>query len=624
MCGICGVIACAPDEPIGSERLERMNAAQAHRGPDDSGTWADEAIALGHRRLSILDTSAAGHQPMISHDGRLVAVYNGEIYNFQALRRDLEGRGCCFRTQCDTEVLLEAFGVWGDAALERFNGIFAIALYDRAKRRLLLARDRLGVKPLFYTIQNRTLAFASELAALRAGGFAGTGLSAAALDAYFTYQYVPGPETIYENVRQLQPGEMLVWEGGRISSARYWRLEYRIDPGWTLESAAERYRALLEDAVRLQRVSDVPLGAFLSGGIDSTTVVAMLSEISGEPPATFTIGFDDTHMDELAFARIAAQRFQTDHTEEILRPDMAALLPRLIRHFGQPFADSSALPMWLVSRMARRRVTVALSGDGGDELFAGYTWAHMNHRVARYRRMPPPLRRLAHAALRCAPKSPRVEKLRRFSADSFLPPAESFRRRLSTLAGEQRAALYTPDFGQSLGRDAVDRFSEHWDACGGLSEDDHMLYLDTRMYLPDDILTKVDRMSMAHGLEARVPLLDHRLVEFAATVPFHLKYRNGISKRLVKHAFRGLLPPELMRQRKQGFAIPIQRWFREELRACFQETVLVETARCAPYLRRDTIQRLFDAHLARREDHGHALWAVLVFEQWLRLEAESH
>jgi len=618
VCGIGGILHGDAAQEAEAAPLEAMNAAFAHRGPDDSGLWRFGPAGLAHRRLSILDPSPAGHQPMLSEDGKYVVVYNGEIYNFQELRMELEQHGCSFRTQCDTEVLLAACRFWGDQALERFNGIFAFALYDIERKRLLLARDRLGVKPLYYTRRHGTLAFASELDALARAGFVESRVNPAALDAYFTWLYIPAPDTIYAQVHKLRPGEKLVFQNGQMFRERYWRVHYAVDSKWTLGSAAEAYRSLLSDAIRLQRISDVPVGAFLSGGVDSSAVVGVLSRLCEFPVKTFSIGFEDAHANELDYARMAARHFHTEHTEAMLHPDMVETVPSLVRHFGEPFADSSALPMWFVSQVARRAVTVALSGDGGDELFAGYTWTHMNRAVARYRRVPAPLRQLIHTALRLLPPTPRTGKLRRFSEDSFLSPQESFLRRLSCFGPEARAALYTPELGEALAESAVDRFQEHRDEAEDLSDDDWMLYQDTVMYLPDDILTKVDRMSMAHGLEARVPLLDHRLVEFAATVPFGLKYDGRTSKRMVKHALRDLLPAPLLRQRKQGFSIPIQGWFREDLRGHFEEAVLGPDARCSRYLRQEAIRTLFRQHGSGREHYGHHLWALLVFEHWLR------
>ncbi len=615
MCGICGIIHTDVDRWVDPARLAAMGDALAHRGPDDAGLWHEGPVGLGHRRLGVLDPTPAGHQPMISPDGRYVIVYNGEVYNFLELRKELEGRGLSFHTQCDTEVLLAAYAAWGEDMPARLNGMFAFAIHDRETGLLFAARDRLGIKPFFHTLRDGCFAFASELTALRKSGFADGGIDANALDDYLAYLYIPAPRTIFRHVFKLGPGEKLRFHRGRLEIASYWRPQYAVDEEWTLDTAADTYRELLWDAVRLRMRSDVPLGAFLSGGLDSSSVTAALADQSVRPVKTFSIGFDDAEADELAYARLAARHLGTDHTEAVLTPDMADLLPPLARHFGEPFADSSALPMWLVSRLARDQVTVTLSGDGGDELFAGYTWLHMNHRVAAYRRVPGLLRRSLDAGLRLLPATPRTGKLRRFSADAFLTADESFRRRLTCFTAAERRALYTPDFTVADGRD---RYGEHCAAARELSDDDRMLYLDTVMYLPDDILAKVDRMSMAHGLEARVPLLDHRLVEFAATVPFALKYAGGVSKIVAKHAMRDTLPPALLTQRKRGFSIPIDRWFRESLGAMYEETVLAPDARCTACLQAHALRSYLHRHRSGKENFGHRLWALLVLEHWLR------
>jgi asparagine synthase (glutamine-hydrolysing) len=617
MCGICGLMRGDPGERVDEETLEAMNRALAHRGPDDAGTWFGGPVGLAMRRLSVIDLFN-GHQPMANHDGSLVVVFNGEIYNFKDIRADLERRGHVFRTQSDTEVILRGYEQFGDDIMQQLNGMFAFAVYDGKRERLLLARDRIGIKPLFYALHRGGLAFSSELDSLLRSGFVNGRLNPEALDAYFTYLYIPAPDTVFEGVQQLRPGEKLVFHKGEATTERYWSVQFQTTRSWTLDSAAEAYMQLLEDAVRLQRVSDVPLGAFLSGGVDSTSVVGMLSLMSPGALRTFTIGFDDAHGDELEYARIAAKHFGTDHTEEIMRPELVEMASDLVRHFGQPFADSSAIPTWLVSKLARSQVTVALSGDGGDELFAGYTWAHMTRRVGKYSRLPILLRLAVDTALRVLPRTPRVEKLRRFSNDSFLPPLERFRRRLTCLGAPERHALYAPEFAKRVGTRAVDRFQDHADAAGSISDDDLMLHQDLHMYLPDDILTKVDRMSMAHGLEARVPILDHRIVEFAATVPFALKLKGRTSKRVVKRGLASLVPPELLKQRKRGFAIPIQRWFREDLHGHFQEAALARDARNGQYLNSQAIRALFQTHIDGKADNGHALWAILMFEHWLR------
>ena len=621
MCGICGIAHADRTQRVDRSRVRAMNKALQHRGPDDGGVWSGGHVALAMRRLSVIDVFR-GKQPFMNEEGSIVLVYNGEIYNYRELRDDLEKRGHVFRTLSDTEVVLRAYEEHGDDALHRFNGMFAFALYDARHDRLLLARDRVGIKPMFYSFQQGTLLFASELDSVMRSGLVRGALNPAAIEAYFTFLYVPAPDTIFRDVQKLMPGHKLVLQRGEIRIEPYWSLELKPDPKWTVQSAAEHYTDLLTDVVRAQCVSEVPLGAFLSGGLDSSSVVAMMHVTSSVPVKTFTIGFDDAHVDELKYARIAAQHFETEHTEEILHPDMVDTTPYLARFFGEPFADSSALPMWLVSQVARREVTVALSGDGGDELFGGYTWLRMTRNVQRYQRVPRFLRRIADGAMRVLPRSARTGKLRRFSQDSFLPPLGVFRRRQTTFDRVSRNAIYGPELAGQIAADGIDRYQEQMDALQDLPPLEQMLAQDFAVYLPDDILTKVDRMSMAHSLEARVPLLDNAVIDFAASLPFSMKLHGGISKYLVKKALGGIMPPELTRQRKQGFAIPIHRWFRQELRSHFLDTVLSHESRNSALLNRRAIRAIYDAHIQEEDNYGHHLWAILMFEHWLRY-AES-
>ncbi len=494
MCGICGFAHADPGRRVDTATVRRMNEALTHRGPDDAGFWDGGHVALAMRRLSIVDLSG-GRQPMTNEDGSVALVFNGEIYNFTELRERLEKSGHVFRTDCDTEVIVHAYEQYGDDALCHFNGMFAFALYDRSRERLLLARDRLGIKPLYYSFRDGVLVFASELDALLRSGVAGGALNPAAVDAYFAFLYIPAPDTIFRDAHKLRPGEKLVFEKGEVKKERYWRVAFEPDHSLTLDSAADAYMELLTDAVRLRRMSDVPLGVFLSGGVDSSSVVGILSLMMSGPVKTFTIGFDDKHVNELRFARTAADWFATQHTEEILTPDMVALVPTLARHFGEPFADSSAVPTWLVSKIARERVTVALSGDGGDELFAGYSWTHMNRRVNAYRRVPAALRRLIGVAVRMAPASPTVAKLERFNQDSFLTPQEGFRRRETCFGDGLRASLYQPGLAQQVAACATDRFQEPIDTAGAMGR--------TRSGFVASLITLVfwDRERLAEILE---------------------------------------------------------------------------------------------------------------------------
>ncbi len=618
MCGVCGIVYGDTSRAPDPAALEAMTRALFHRGPDGGGTWAKRNAGLGARRLSVIDVSH-GHQPMTNEDESCVLVFNGEIYNAGELRTELEAIGHRFRTRCDTEVVLRAYEAWEEGAVQRLNGMFAFAVWDARRERLYIARDRVGIKPLVYTERDGALAFSSELDSLARSGLIDGTINPAAVDAYLTYLYVPQPDTIYRGVYTLGPGEALTWQRGRLRREVYWRPRFEPTESWRIETAADAFSELLDDAVRRQRVSDVPLGAFLSGGVDSTAVVASLAEAGGGRVKTFTIGFDDPEADERKFARIAADAFGTDHVEAVLDADAAAMSGELAAHFGEPFADSSAIPTWLVSKLAREHVTVALSGDGGDELFAGYSWLHMTRRVADYAQWPRGLRSLVGAGLRLAPRSPWWDKARRLNADAALNPMERFRRRETCFSAAQRAELYAPGMAAAVAATAIDRFREHWDEAGAASDDDRMLHQDLRMYLPDDVLTKVDRMSMAVSLEVRVPLLDHRIVEFAASLPFAMKYNGGESKRLMKHMLRGRVPAALLEQRKRGFAVPVHRWFREGSPAgLFEEIVLGRDARSAVYFERAAAQRIFEAHRAGVEDAGHRLWTLLMFEQWLR------
>jgi len=617
MCGIAGIVGPRADQPDQAQKARAMADALAHRGPDDAGLWQGPGALLAHRRLSILDPTPAGHQPMATRDGHYVLTYNGELYNHLALRKQLESNGVAFETRCDTEVLLHALAHWGEAALPRLEGIFAFAFYDCNARKLLLARDHFGVKPLYYRLHDHSITFASEINSLAAAGALPAELSPNAIDAYLRYLYIPEPDTIFLDVHQLAPAECITFQDGKLHRSSYWQLRWgRGDAPPTFAEATRECRAHLENAVKAQQMSDVPLGAFLSGGLDSTTIVGLLARNSPAPIKTFTIGFGDKATDELRYAQIAAKHFQTDHNEAILSPNMVTLLPDLIRQFGQPFADSSALPTWLVSRQASSAVKVALSGDGGDELFAGYSWLHRAAQVDRLRHLPAPLRNAAAAALAAFPEASPPGKANRSLRDTFLTPPSAYLRRLTCFSSEERNALYQPDFAKTITR--PDRLEQYLAENEQDREGTWRLALDTRHYLRGDILTKVDRMSMANSLEVRVPMLDVQLAEFIASLPMHYKFARGISKRLLKAATADLVPPALRRQRKQGFAIPIHAWFRGELAKLFHELLLAPDTRSVTYFRPEALSALLALHTSKARNIGHHLYALLVLEIWLR------
>lgn len=651
MCGIAGLYAVARD--LGQDAL--LSAARAcgdrltHRGPDAGDTWVDAAagIALAHRRLSIVDLSAAGAQPMVSHDGRFVIAYNGEVYNAPDLRDALAAAGHTppWRGHSDTEVLVEACAVWGVAeTCRRLIGMFAFALWDRETRTLTLARDRLGIKPLYWGKVGGRVAFASELKALRTlPGFDGA-IDRAALTAYLRYGYVPAPRSIYQGVGKVMPGTVItVTADGDTRESRYWCLAEVVRAGQAQplevsdDEAADRLEALLRDAVGRRMVSDVPLGAFLSGGIDSSTVAALMQAQSRQPVRTFSIGFDVPGYNEAHHAAAVAAHLGTDHTELYVDPGRAReVIPRLPEIYDEPFADASQIPTFLVSEMTRRHVTVALSGDGGDELFAGYSRHYLAATLwPRIVRLPLPVRRLAAAAIHAVPPatvqravtllparfSPFAAGDRLHKLADVLPlrDGDALYRRLVSQWDDPGAVVLGGgvgggDAGGGAGRESGE------DAVGGLLTDDvaRMQYLDTTTYLPDDILTKVDRASMAVSLEARVPLLDHRVVEFAWTLPRRFKLRDGQGKWLLRRVLDRHVPRALLDRPKMGFAVPIESWLRGPLRDWAEDLLDEETLRADGVFAPGEIRRRWADHLSGRRNWQYALWGVLMFQAWRR------
>jgi asparagine synthase (glutamine-hydrolysing) len=622
VCGINGYLGAG-----GPAVLAAMNDALVHRGPDDQGAWVspDGGVGLAMRRLSIIDR-AGGHQPVFNEDGTVGVVFNGEIYNFQELRRDLEKRGHRFSTRSDTETIVHLYEEQGTDCVKSLRGMFALALWDAKRRRLLLARDRFGKKPLFYFDRDGTLAWSSELQGLKRHPKFDAAFDPAALDLYLSLQYIPSPMTIHKNVRKLPPAHRLVVENGRARLERYWDLPADAAPSARdpREAMAE-IRRRLTDAVRVRMISEVPLGAFLSGGVDSSVVVGLMSGLSEKPVKTFSIGFDREEFTELPHARAVARRFGTDHTEFVVTPAAASVLPVLARHYGEPYADPSALPTYYVARETRRHVTVALNGDGGDENFAGY----LRHRAAaaahRLRFVPPGMWRAAAAALgRSADRGGSrglVWRARRFvdamaggdRADRHLGFARFF-------SEDDKRALYTPAFAAGLPTAAAHRyFAEAFARAPGGDAINQTLAVDFATYLPECLMTKVDIASMAVSLEARSPLLDHEFVEYVHRLPGDWKLKGWTGgKWIFKEAFKDLLPPSIARRGKMGFGIPLGPWFRGELRSLFTETVLSPEALRRGYFRTRALSALWDEHQSGRRDHGYKLWALLMLEMWHR------
>ncbi len=623
MCGIAGILYADPSRPPAHDVLKAMGDSLAHRGPDAEGFLEEPGVGFVHRRLSINDLSGGG-QPIGNEDGSLQIIFNGEVYNYRELRAGLEARGHRFRTHSDTEVLVHLYEEEGAGLVEKLRGMFAFALWDRPRRRLLLARDRLGLKPLYYYRDPEKLIFGSELKAILAHPGVSATLDAEALDDYLAYGMVPGARSIFRQVRKLPPAHVLevhaaAWDG---EPRRYWRLRFEPDPKPTADEWQEAIRAKVAEAVRVHLIADVPVGAFLSGGVDSGVVVACSAGATQGALQTFSMGFKDAKWSELPYARAVAERYATRHTEELVEPDAARLLDDLTRYYDEPFADSSALPTFLVSRLAQRGVKVALSGDGGDEAFGGYgRYAHDLKEAAVRDVLPGWLRRGILGPLGGVwPKAdwlPRPLRAKTLLTNLALDPGaayansltlcrQPFRRRL--LSGDVRAELNGHDPARIVR--AAHATAPAGDALAG------MLAADTATFLPDDFLVKVDRASMAVGLEVRPPLLDHELLELTARVPSSLKIRGGETKWLFKRAFRDSLPPEILNRPKQGFELPVDAWLRGPLRPMFEEAVLSPRAALAGLVDAAEAAKLYRAHRAGVGRHGGVLWSLLVLARW--------
>lgn len=620
MCGICGIVYGDGERPVDRATLEAMTRLMAHRGPDGEGYHLDGPVGLGHRRLSVIDVEA-GVQPMANEDGTLRLVYNGEIYNFRELAEELKARGHRFRTRCDTEVILHLYEEHGTACLKKLRGMFSFALWDGRRRRLFCARDRLGVKPFFYRHAGGDFIFASGPEPILRHPGVERRVDLEALDLYLTYQYVPAPFSIFERIRKLPPAHLLLLEGGRVTVERYWEAnpERPMEIGY--DEARARLRDLLAEATRLRLVSDVPLGAFLSGGIDSSIVVALMSREGGGRVKTFSIGFEDERYNELPYARMVAQRYGTDHHELVVKPDAVGLLPKLVRHYGEPFADSSALPTYHVAEISRRQVTVALNGDAGDELFAGYDRYRAYSLAGRMGRFPgaAPLARPLARLLAGAPRDSVRDRARRFAESFGLTGPARYLRYIAYFGEEEKARLYAPRFREAAGAfDAPGQIRRLYEACRMDDETARLLFTDLHSYLPGDLLVKVDIATMAVSLEARSPFLDHRVVEFAAALPTRWKLRGGEGKRILRDACADLLPGEILRRGKRGFGVPISRWFRTDLRGYLREILLDPSSLGRGYFDPARVRELVDHHQRGFRDHSYRLWALLALELWHR------
>lgn len=629
MCGIAGIFDTRGGREISRDVLHAMNESQFHRGPDEGDLYVEPGIGLGHRRLSIIDLSS-GQQPMASEDGSVVVVYNGEIFNFQETAEELRQKGYRFRTHCDTEVIIYAWQEWGEKCVDRFRGMFAFAIWDQRQRKLFLARDRLGIKPLFYSfLPDGQFIFGSELKALQAHPGLVKKLDPFAVEDYFSYGYIPEPRTIFEGTCKLPPGYCLtVTADERAEPRQYWDVPFTPLPGGSEQALRDELLEHINEAVRIRLIADVPLGAFLSGGVDSSAVVAMMSQLSSDPVNTFSISFGDPKYNESEYAQDVANRYETRHRVEQVDPDDFDLIDRLADLYDEPYADSSAMPTYRVCELARKDVTVALSGDGGDENLAGYRrykW-HMNEERIRSM-LPLGIRRpLFGAAASVYPKAdwaPRFLRAKSTLQGMARNSVEAYFHTISIFTDEQRRDMFSPMLKSRLqGYQGVQVLTDY----AKQAPTDHPLsmiqYLDFKTYLPGDILTKVDRASMAHSLEVRVPLLDHKLVEWISGLPPDLKLHKGSGKHIFKKAMEPYLPDSILYRPKMGFAVPLASWFRGPLKDRVAGALLGERLASTGFFDRRFLEKMVERHQAGISDYSPHIWSLLMFDAFLARNPE--
>ena len=631
MCGICGMIGIGRAAAFDEAAVERMRAVLDHRGPDDQGTHVAEfaldagpaKVGLGHARLSIIDL-ATGHQPLANEDESIWIVSNGEIYNFQKLRSELEAQGHRFATRSDTEVIIHLYEERGVECLRELRGMFAFALWDGRKRTLFCARDRIGQKPFCYRAEPDRFLFASEIKSILQAPDVPRQLSLTGLHHYLTYQYVPHPGTMFEGIHKLAPAHYLLWRDGKTEIHEYWRPKFGTAERLSTDEYVERLRELMTESVKLRLISDVPLGAFLSGWMDSSIVVGLMAKLSNAPVKTFAIGFEEKRFDELEYARTVAEHFGTDHQEFVVRPKAMEIIPKLVWHYDEPFADSSAVPTWYVSEMTRRHVTVALTGDGGDEGFAGYPRYRAVRLAGWFDKLPGFARRaLAGRFWEKLPVSVKQKTLRRRAQRLFLAlnmaPRERYARWCAIFDDSRKHPLYAPELLAALESDPSWRILDaEYEKVPEVDFLGQTTFVDFMRYMPDDLCCKVDIAGMAHSLECRAPFLDHKLIEFVGTVPTDLKLRRFGGKYLLRRAFDHMLPKAVLKRKKMGFGVPIADWFRGELKDYVQDVLLDPSTLKRGYFKPESVEALVDEHVSQRFDHGYRLWSLLMFELWHR------
>ncbi len=623
MCGIVGIVN-SDLRVVDRSVLERMNAAIAHRGPDDDGFYVNGGVGLAMRRLSIIDV-AGGQQPIHNADKTKWIVFNGEIYNYQDLRKDLEKRGHNLYTNSDTEAIVHLFDEFGVDCLDHLRGMFAFAIWDEKDRSLFLARDRVGKKPLLYSHQiNGDLIFGSEFQALLQHPGISREVDLESIDSYLSMQCVPAPQTAFKQIRKLEPGHWLRWKNGEIETKRYWFPDFSKKIRISEEDAIEETTRILRESTKLRMISEVPLGAFLSGGVDSSTIVALMAQESSQPVKTFSIGFEEQDFSELKYAKRVAEHVGAEYNEFIVRPNAMEVIPKLVEHYGEPYADSSAIPTYYVSKETRNHVTVALNGDGGDESFAGYERYAAMQIAETYNRLPKALRKVfIESPVRLMPSSElkrsRFRDAKRFLQAANLPKTERYFRWMSTFNRDAKRDYYTAEFSDSVSANSASGQIDRWFAkANGSGTLDASLLTDLMSYLPNDLLVKVDIASMANSLEARSPFLDHKLIEFAASLPEELKMRRFQTKSLLKKVAARLVPREVVYRRKMGFGVPIGKWFREDMKDFLTSVLLSEKSLKRNIIRPEMIRRLVTEHTTAERDHAFQLWTLLMLELWFQ------
>jgi len=621
MCGICGKISF--NSKIDEGLIRNMCSTLTHRGPDSEGVYVKGNAGLGHRRLAIIDLSDAGHQPMSNEDGTIWIVLNGEIYNFPELRGNLEKKGHRFKSHTDTEVVLHLYEEKGVECLKDLRGPFAFAVWDNKRERLFIARDRIGKKPLYYHYKNRTLIFASEIKAILKDPEASVEVNKPAITDYLSYGYTPTPETMFKGIMKLPPAHFIVYEKGNIRLEKYWELDFSKKVKLSEKDYCARTMELLEECTKIRLISDVPLGAFLSGGIDSSAVVYMMSKLSSKPVKTFSIGFEEESHSELKYAAIIAKKFNTEHREYIVRPNAIELLPKLVWLYNEPYADSSALPSYYVSQMTRKEVTVALNGDGGDEGFGGYERFMAGRYAETLSRTPSFFRRAILNAIRLAPESIEPHnfsrKLKRFMAMAGEPSRVRHYNWVSIFRDFEKDSLFSDSFKKEYAsRRSFYYLDKVFDECGSKDILDQVMYADIRTNLLDDLIVKMDIATMANSLEGRSPFLDHKMMEFCAAMPSDLKIKGTRLKYILKKALRGILPDEILKRRKMGFGIPVDKWFRVELKNYVYEILMSDKSLGRGYFKKESVKRILDEHIAAKENNGARIWSLLFLELWHR------